>query len=267
MSWLVCMLSACCSASPIPNFIAHRGESFDAPENTMAAFRLAWERQVPEIELDVHLSKDGRLVVCHDPDTKRVTGTKLAIKETDSSRLLGLDVGAWKDERWKGERMPTLEEALATIPDKGRCLIEVKVGPEAVPALVKAVKESGKRANQFAIISFKAATVREAKRQLPELEAYYVSGFKRDKVTGVWTPTVDELIQEAKAIRADGLDLSFEGPLAQEDVQRIKSAGLKFFVWTVDDPVVAKKYAQWGADGITSNRAAWLKEQLRGNHQ
>src|SRR5687768_12050974 len=65
------------TAGGSPELISHRGESHDAPENTMAAFRLAWEREVPAIELDVHLTKDGQLIVCHDPDTERTTGKKL----------------------------------------------------------------------------------------------------------------------------------------------------------------------------------------------
>ena len=158
--------------------------------------------------------------------------------------------------------MPTLEEALATIPDQGRCFIEIKVGPEAVPAVVTAIKNSGKRPEQLVIISFKAATVAESKRRLPQIKAYFLSGFKKDKQTGVWAPTVDELIQQAKAVQADGLDLSHEGPIDEAAIKRIKAAGLQFFVWTVDDLAVARKYAAWGAEGITTNRAAWMSEQL-----
>ena len=67
--------------------ISHRGESADAPENTMAAFRLAWERKVDAIELDVHLTRDGELVVIHDPDTKRTTGVEKKIKEHTAAEL------------------------------------------------------------------------------------------------------------------------------------------------------------------------------------
>ena len=69
----IAIVMATLAAEPV-EFIAHRGESADAPENTLAAFRLAWERKVSAIELDVHLTKDGRLAVCHDFDTKRTTG-------------------------------------------------------------------------------------------------------------------------------------------------------------------------------------------------
>lgn len=262
MNFFICLVTFVTAVGSTPELIAHRGESFDAPENTLAAFQLAWERKVPAIELDVYLTRDGQAILCHDKDTKRTTGQNLSIKDSTLEELRKLDAGSWKGERWKGETLPTLDEALATVPDGGRCFIEIKVGPEAVPAVVKSVQSSRLKPKQLAIISFKAETIAESKRRLPEVEAYYLASFKKDKATGAWTPTVGKLIEEAKAIHADGLDLSFEGPLDQNSVRRIQNAGLKFYVWTIDDPKIAKQYLSWGADGITTNRAQWIAEQL-----
>ncbi len=242
-------------------WVAHRGESVDAPENTMAAFRLAWERKDPAIELDVHLSKDGGLIVSHDDDTKRTTGESKKIKESSTDELRLLDAGQWKDPRWKGEKLPLLEEVLATIPDGGRCFIEIKVGPEAVAPLVEAVKKSGKKPEQLVIISFQADTVAEAKRKLPELKAYYLAGFKRGKEGG-WQPKVEDLIERAREIHADGLDLSY-GPVDDEMVRKIHGAGLGVYVWTVDSPDEARRLVKAGVDGITTNKPAWMKDQLR----
>ena len=246
-------------------FVAHRGESADAPENTMAAFRLAWERGVKAIELDVHLARDGSLIVSHDADTKRITGVEKTIKTSTRAELQSLDAGRWKGEQWAGEKLPLLGDALATIPEGGRCFIEVKVGPEAVPALVDAVRKSGKKPAQLAVISFNADTIAESKRQLPELKAYYLASFKRDEKTGDWTPSVTELIDRAKTIKADGLDLAAKGPgpVDREFVKRVKDAGLEFYVWTIDDPAEARKMIDAGVDGVTTNRAAWMKEQLK----
>jgi len=242
--------------------IAHRGESADAPENTMAAFRLAWERKDRAIELDVHLTGDGKLVVGHDADTKRTTGTKKVIRESTLEELRSLDAGGWKGPGWAGEKMPTLDEALATIPEGGRCFIEIKVGPEAIPALVESVRKSGKRPEQLAIISFQAEAVAEAKRRLPEIKAYYLASFRRDEATGAWRPGIDELIGRARAIGADGLDLSSKGPIDRESARRIKEAGLRLYVWTVDDPDEARRLVEAGVDGITTNKPAWLKGRL-----
>lgn len=253
------------AASPNVGLVSHRGESADAPENTLAAFNLAWERKVPAIELDVHLTKDGKLICVHDADTKRTAGVQKVIKESTAEELQQLDVGSWKNKKYAGERMPLLEEALATIPDEGRCLIELKVGPESIPALVKAVKASGKKPEQLIVISFNAGSVAEAKRQLPDLKAYYLVGFKRDKQTGEWTTTVEQAIAEAKRLKADGLDVSYQGPIDESFVRKVRDAGLELHVWTVDDPKVAQRMVELGVDSITTNRAAALRKELAEN--
>jgi len=262
MNLLVAFSMAWGNAAARPELIAHRGESHDAPENTLAAFRLAWDRNVPAIELDVHLTRDGRLVCLHDADTKRIAGVSRVVQDTALAELRTLDVGSWKDPRWKGERIPTLEEVLATIPDAGRCLIEVKVGPEAVPALSRAIRDAGKRPAQLAIISFNAETLVEVRRQLPELETYLVASFRRDQARGAWQPTIEALIQQAQSLGVRGLNLAHAGPLDRDAVQRIQAAGLKLFAWTIDDVRRAQALADWGADGITSNRAAFLRQHL-----
>lgn len=258
MGWLVAGPGG--STAGEVEWVAHRGESADAPENTLAAFRLAWERGVPAIELDIHQAKDGTLVVCHDANTKRTTGVAHAIKASTKADLDGLDAGSWKDPRYKGEPLPVLDQALATIPAGGRCFIEVKVGAEAIPAVRDSVKRSGKTPAQLAVISFQADAVAESKKLMPEIKAYYLSAFKPDgSAPGGWTPTIDHLIAEAKRLNADGLDLAFKGPLDADAVKKIKAAGLEVYVWTVDDPGEAKRLAEAGVDGITTNRAGWMK--------
>src|SRR3954470_13597201 len=117
LAWVVLEMVLGMATAKEVELIAHRGESADAPENTMAAFLLAWERRVGAIELDVHLTRDGELIVSHDADTRRTTGTSKVIKDSTLDELRPLDAGRWKGPRWAGERMPTLGEALATIPE------------------------------------------------------------------------------------------------------------------------------------------------------
>jgi glycerophosphoryl diester phosphodiesterase len=260
MNSILALLLFSLSADPHIEFVAHRGESYDAPENTLAAFRLAWDRDVSTIELDVFQTKDGELIVTHDANTKKTTGVEKEIKLSTLAELRPLDAGRWKGDRFAGEQLPTLAEALATIPDRGRCFIELKTGPEVVPALVKIIEASGKRPEQLAFISFNAESVTEAKRKLPQHPVYWVVSVKPDKKTGVLTPTVDELIAKTKAIQADGLDLSI--PPTRDYIEPIKAAGLKLYVWTINDPVVARQFVELGVDGITTDRAAWLKKQL-----
>jgi glycerophosphoryl diester phosphodiesterase len=242
--------------------IAHRGESHEAPENTLAAFRLAWKRQADAIELDVHLTRDGHLIVCHDADTYRTTGVSLAIRDRTMDDLRRLDAGSWKGPKWKGERLPSLEEALDTMPRGGRCFVELKCGSEGVPALVKAVRSANKSSDQIAIISFHSDALAEAKRCLPELSAYFLASVRRDAAAGKFVPDIGSLIETARSVGADGLDLSLHALEEPMVVDQIKDAGLGLYVWTVDDPDTARKAAALGVDGITTNQPAWLRAQL-----
>ena len=252
-------------------FIAHRGESYDAPENTLAAINLGWSRGVQSVEMDLHLTKDGQLITIHDKDTFRVTGgdtqggTKLVVLESTADELRKLDVGKWKAPPWAGEKMPMIDEVLATLPKEKhrRLFIEVKVGPDAAAPLVAAIKKAGRPHEQTAIISFNLDTCAEVKKLMPELKVYYLADFKPDKKTGVVKPTIDELITQVKAVKLDGLDLSYKGPIDAAAVKKVHDAGLEFYVWTVDEVPVAKKMIEAGVDGITTNRAMWLRDQLK----
>src|SRR5665647_3725193 len=98
------------------SFIAHRGESFAAPENTLAAIKLAWTNNADGVEIDVRLSKDKKIVVIHDMNTKRTSGLSRRVKSHSIDSLKKLDVGSWKGKKWLNERIPTLKEILENVP-------------------------------------------------------------------------------------------------------------------------------------------------------
>ncbi len=259
---LVLMSIALSVAAAEPLIIAHRGESHLAPENTLAAVNLAWSLGSQTAEIDVHLTSDGRLAVIHDADTKRTGDRALVVKDSTFEQLQAVDVGRWKDPKWAGQRIPSLEQVLAEVPAGRNLLIEVKAGPEAVPALRKAIESCGKPANQFVVISFKAAVIAEVKKTLPRQKAFWISGLKQDKDTGAWSPTLDQLLATAREIRADGLCIQAQKPVDKAFVAGVKAAGLLLNVWTVDSPDDAKRLIACGVDSITTNRAAWMREQL-----
>ncbi|HSQ58627.1 MAG TPA: glycerophosphodiester phosphodiesterase family protein, partial [Gemmata sp.] len=157
-----------------PEIVAHRGASHDAPENTLASIRLAWEQNADAVEIDVRMSKDGGIVVIHDSNTLRVAGVDRPVAEQSLAELRALDVGKWKEARFAGERIPTLEEVLATVPREKRLLIEAKSGPEIVPELGRVLNGSDLRPEQNAIISFNPAVIAAVKRSRPELTGYWV---------------------------------------------------------------------------------------------
>jgi glycerophosphoryl diester phosphodiesterase len=248
--------------------VAHRGESHDAPENTLASFDLAWSRGDEAAELDVHLTKDGKLIVSHDPDTKRLSkgGVQMVIKDHTADELRTLDVGAWKDPKFAGQRMPMLDEVLVRLPsDPARkLLIEVKIGPEAIPELIRCLDRAKRPDGQLIIISFNADTIAEAKRRLPKIKAYWLAQQKQDKETKAWAPGGAELIAKAKSVNADGLDVQANEPVDAAFVKAAHEAGLELHVWTVDDLEKARALIAAGVDSITTNRAAWMREEL--NH-
>jgi len=139
--------------------VAHRGASHDAPENTLPAFELAWHQGADAIEGDFHLTSDGEIVCIHDVDTLRVTGSKQIVKDTTLAKLQALDAGAWFKPEFEGTRVPTFAEVAATVPDGRMFYIEVKCGPEIIPALLRGIAESGLEASQIVVISFNAPVI------------------------------------------------------------------------------------------------------------
>lgn len=245
--------------------VAHRGASHDAPENTLAAFNLAWEQGADGIEADFYLTSDGKIICMHDKDTQRTAGVCHVIADTPFDALRQLDVGAWKGDDFRGERMPTLEEIIATIPPGKKFVIELKTGPEIVAPLAAALKEAPLEDEQILIIAFNAETVAECKRVMPHLKAHWLVRYEQNKKTGAWKPGRATVEKTLKRIKADGLGSKAETAHVDADfLKQLCRAGLcEWHVWTVDDPQVARYYQRLGAFGITTNRPGWLRQELK----
>jgi glycerophosphoryl diester phosphodiesterase len=252
-----------CASSPSAPLIAHRGASHDAPENTLAAFNLAWERRADGIEGDFLLTGDGRIVCLHDKTTERTAGVDLAVAETSLAEMRRLDVGAWKDPAYAGERIPTLAEVLTTVPEGKLMYIEVKCGPEIVPALVRDVQEAPLAPEQVVIISFRESVIAAVKEALPAHRAFWLTGYEQDEQTGALTPTLDEILATLERCDADGLGSHAAAHIDRAFVREVHDAGYEFHVWTVDEPAVAQRFLDLGAASITTNRPAYLRAALR----
>lgn len=241
--------------------IAHRGFSARAPENTLGAFNLAWENGTDACELDVYLTADGKTAVIHDKDTKRTAGVKLDVATSKQAELTALDAGSWKGKQWANQKIPTLEQALATLPKgKQRFFIEVKCGAEIVPELKRILEPMQERAAQLAIIAFNREAAAASKQALPWLKVYRLaSGKTKEK-----KPTnLTQLIADTKADQLDGLDLgTADFPWDEAMVQQIRDAGFGLYVWTVNKPADAQRFAQLGVDGITTDDPVMLRETL-----
>jgi glycerophosphoryl diester phosphodiesterase len=247
-----------CSATEI---IAHRGYSAKAPENTLGAFNLAWESGTDACELDLYLTKDGQIAILHDKDTKRTTGVAKVVAESTLEELMQLDAGSWKDPKWKDERIPPLQACLATLPEGNkRFYLEIKCGPEVVPALARTLGPWQARASQLAVISFNAEAAAATKKALPWMKVYLLAGGK-DKEKNPRTD-VTPFIEQAKKLGLDGLDLGQDWPWSEAFVKQIRDAGLGVLVWTVNDPAKAKELAAMGVEGITTDDPVLIREAL-----
>lgn len=241
------------SVSVAQNFyIAHRGASFDAPENTVASAKLAWESGADAVEIDIYLAADNRVVVIHDKDTHRTCGGKtLPIKSTPSVVLRELDAGSWKGAQFKGERIPYLEEIIATVPEGKTLVVEIKCGSEVIPHLERIIEKSGKK-EQILFISFGWETIVDVKKAFPDNKAYWLSSSKQ---------AAAKRLPEIAALGIEGINMQYQA-IDEELVALAKGHNLDVLAWTVDNPEEAKRLNGLGVTHITTNRPAWLKEQL-----
>jgi glycerophosphoryl diester phosphodiesterase len=242
------------------SFIAHRGSSHLAPENTLASLKLGWQ-ETTTCEVDVRSTLDGRLVVIHDDSTARTTGADLKVADHSLSDLRQLDAGSWKGRRWKGEKLPTLEEVIAAIPADKELLIEIKAGPEVVPELKRVIRASGKE-KQLLIQSFVHPACVEARKALPHIPVYLLFGSVQNPVTGAWSPSIGEAILMARKAGWNGIGANDTALVDASAIQKVHAAGLKLNIWTVDEAHAARRLIDLGVDGLITNRPGWLKTRL-----
>ncbi|WP_375221992.1 glycerophosphodiester phosphodiesterase, partial [Symbiobacterium thermophilum] len=119
----------------MPQVIGHRGAAGTHPENTMVSFRRAFELGVDGIEFDVHRTADGHLVVIHDPAVDRTTDGSGLVMAMTLEQIRALDAGSWKDPRFAGERVPTLQELVRATPPGVRLYLELKAGSVHYPGI------------------------------------------------------------------------------------------------------------------------------------
>ena len=238
--------------------IAHRGASFDAPENTRASVKLGWKQQADAVEIDVYLTADQQVVVMHDKTPKRYGGPDRPVESMTWNELSQLDVGRWKDARWTGETPPLLADVLAYTPAGKRMFVEIKSGPEIVPYVKAVLAAADQPLEQQTIIAFNPDVIAAVREQMPEHRAYWLVSIKTERRQ--LTPTAEEVIATARKLNVPGVNLG--GPIDQAYVTAILEAGFDCYAWTINDPLRAADLISWGVKGITTDRPAWLAEQL-----
>ena len=238
--------------------IAHRGESFDAPENTMAAINLAWDRGAEAVEVDIQLSGDNEIVVIHDFNTKRLTGVNKKVKNQSLDELKNLNVGSWKDIQWKGEKIPILREVLDSVPDEKKLIIEIKSDTSIIPFLKTELEKSGLKNEQIEFIGFNLKTIAQAKKEMPEIKVLWLLELDYIRINRIFKPSIKKAIEKVRKHHLDGLNVWAGEMLNQDIVNQVHDAGLQLYCWTVNDVEKAKNLMAWGIDAITTDGAQWL---------
>jgi glycerophosphoryl diester phosphodiesterase len=224
------------------NIMGHRGAPADEPENTLRSFARALALGVAAVELDVHLTRDGRLAVIHDDTLDRTTNGTGRVQDFTLAELQRLDAG-------RGEPVPSLEEVFDLVQRKAHLVVELKQ-PDAAEALRRFLQE--RRAFDCAtVISFWHPALKALKAAEPRLTT---------GVLMVGCPA--DPVGLARAADADALILQY-AYVTPELVAAAHNAGLLVYVWNIDETDTLKPYLTMNLDGIGSNRPGVLIEYLQ----
>ena len=245
-----------------PLIVAHRGASQDAPENTLAAFDLAWRQGADGIEADFRLTRDGRIVCLHDATTGRTAGFDMNVAETACADLKQLDVGIWKGARWLGERIPTLQEVLDRLPSGKNLFIELKSGPEIIEPLRRILAAGVVPTGQLRLLAFDPGLIARLKEQLPGIRACLNVDYRWSLWRLNWSPSREEILATMELCGADGLSSRDISLLDEQFVAGLHQNHKEVHVWTVDSVHTAEQYQNIGIDSIMTNRPGWLKSRL-----
>ena len=237
---------------------AHRGASGYAPENTMAAFRKAVELCSCGIECDVQMTRDGRLVICHDETLERTTGVKSLIKDLDYDEIRELDAGSWFGSEFKSERIPQLSELLQLVKDNKMLVnIEIKSGivfyPGIEQKIIDQVNDFGLR-KKVIISSFNHYSLKKCK----DIDSFIKTGILY--MEGLYEPWNYMKSLDCQCAHP------FYMTLTPEISRELKARGYTINVFTVDEPKAAIKLAEMGVDGIITNYPDRILKALNNRH-
>jgi glycerophosphoryl diester phosphodiesterase len=239
-----------------PLLFAHRGLSSIAPENTMAAFKMARDLGIPGVELDVHLTSDGKLAVIHDHSTARVSGVALEIERSAWKELSGLDIGSWKGGEWKGERIIELSALFEEFGDSLYYDVELKssissdYGLEAAVAacLRDAFESKAGLTGRILVSSFNPMALARFKYLSPAIPTAIIWSGSGDVPAylrhgeGRWIGKVDVLKPDRKKVT----------PLSSFRWRKLERYPV--LPWTVDAPAEAARLLSLGCEGVISNK-------------
>lgn len=224
--------------------MAHRGSMGQAPENTMAAFQLGIDQGCNAIELDIHLSKDGEIVVCHDATLDRTTDQTGYINDLTVKELKKADAGRWFHEKYEGERLPLLEEVFDLVSPHILLNIEIKLsyGRQLELKLLELLKKRN-RFDSVILSSFHMKSLRFLKQSEPEVKIGLIYNCN--------------FLQHREAATLMGVPVYSLHPnfhnIDPEDIEDAIIHGLKVFPYTINDEKEMNQAISYGVSGIITN--------------
>lgn len=227
-----------------PIVLAHRGDLAHAPENTLASFSQALQKGADGIELDAKLTSDGKVIVIHDTTVNRTTNGTGKISSFSLSAIRELDAGAWFDEKFRGEKVPLLDEVFETV-GKDR-LINIELTNYATPRdglVVKICELIRKHNNQNQILfsSFFPSNLKIALRELPEIPRGLLA---MPGLVGIWARSFGFMFGDFQAMHPHISSVN------QQQVRRVHRINRRIHVWTANAPDEVMRLKEWGVDGI-----------------
>lgn len=222
--------------------VAHRGVSGLERENTAAAFVAAGNRTYFGVETDIHRTADGKIIVIHDDDTRRVAGCDYVVEETDFDTLRAIRLTDLAGNLRGDLLFPTLEEYVNICKYYNKvCVLELKnhFEPEDIETIISIIRACD-YLDQVIFISFDLPNMVCIREKLPEQKAQYLT----DRFG-------DDLLDTLMRYRLD-LDIHYRG-ISKAQIEACHASGIEVNVWTVDSIEDARRLADWGVDYITSN--------------
>lgn len=227
-----------------PLRIGHRGAAGTHPENTLASFRQAVALGVDGVEFDVQRTRDGHLVVLHDPTLDRTTNRCGLVRDLTLDEVRRADAGSWKGPQFAGERVPTLREVIRELPASLLLFLELKAGSLHYPGieeeLLRVLDEEG-ALGRTQVSSFDHQALHRLHRLAPDLP-----------LGMLYTCNLMDPIGMAQAVGAQALHPAFMW-VTPDLVVRAHAAGLKVIAWTVNEPSFIQLMKASGVDGIISD--------------
>jgi glycerophosphoryl diester phosphodiesterase len=238
---------------------AHRGASAHAPQNTLAAFLLAADMGADGIELDVHLSADGEVVVIHDDTVNATTDGRGRVGEMTLSELQALDAGSWFDPGFQGERIPTLQQVFDALGHRLLFNIEIKVEAgfhplEQEAETVRLIEDSG-MTDRVLLSSFSASSLRRVREMNPHIPLGLLYGTPKP----VFLPRLLSWL----SVPCDAVHPHFR-MVGSRYVRSARRRGRRVNVWTVNTAHDMRRMQDLGVDGIITNYPDVLRDVLAG---